>query len=89
MIRFGIFMCFVSALYVIGQKEQATVRPRPAAIPMTLTLDETRIGAPKRDDRNWRSDIETRDITSAPAGFASGTGTFTNVISIAAPSLGN
>lgn len=69
MIRFGIFFCVVSALYLIGQKEQAVVRPKPVAIPMTVTFDGTRVGAPPRAGSEWPSNIEFHDQAPMLSGF--------------------
>ena len=90
MVRLGIFVCFVSALYVIGQKEQAArIHPQPAGVPMTLTLDGTRISGPERSGAEWKSDIAVRDIAAAPVGFGPDTTTFIDPIRIAAPTSGN
>lgn len=90
MVRLGIFVCFVSALYVIGQKEQAArVHPQPAGVPMTLTLDGTRIGGPERGSAEWQSDMSARDIASAPAGFGPNMTALLDPIRIAVPVSGN
>ena len=60
-----------------------------AGVPMTLTLDGTRIGGPERGDGEWRSDVVARDFASAPVGFGPDTTTFIDPIRIAVPVTGN
>lgn len=89
MFRFGVFVCFVSALYVIGQKQEALPQAQPVVVPMTLSLDGTWIGAPKRSDTSWRSDSRGRDFSSTPAGFHLQNAALDQSILIAAPALDN
>ena len=85
MIRLSLFIGAVTLLYAAGQKRGAVTRPKPVVVPMTLTLEGTRIAGPQAQATVWRTALPAWDIPPMPAGFDLSTTTSADPHRLAGP----